>query len=71
MRHHSQAVAEVAPCADPRVQWAYFDAKGPVTSSIVLNLTGTKVAYVVNANPRGLVRVVTLGCGYGDGNCTD
>jgi hypothetical protein len=44
----------------PNVQWAYFDAAGPITSSIVLNLTGTKVAYVANSSP-ATVRVLTLG----------
>jgi hypothetical protein len=48
----------------PRVKWAYTDTAGPVTSSMVLNLTGTKVAYIANSSPATL-RVLTLGSGTG------
>ncbi len=50
--------------ATPTVQWAYSDTAGPVTSSIVLNLAGTKVAYIANSSPATL-RVLTLGASTG------
>jgi hypothetical protein len=52
------------PVPTPAVQWAYFDAAGAITSSIVLNLEGTKVAYIANSSPATL-RVLTLGAGTG------
>ncbi len=48
----------------PKVKWAYSDTAGPVTSSIVLNLAGTKVAYIANSSPATL-RVLALGAGTG------
>ncbi len=48
----------------PHVKWAYSDTAGAVTSSIVLNLAGTKVAYIANSSPATL-RVLTLGAGTG------
>ncbi len=48
----------------PKVQWAYFDAAGAITSSIVLNLSGTKVAYIANSS-RATLRVLTLGASTG------
>jgi len=48
----------------PHVHWAYSDTAGPVTSSVVLNLAGTKVAYIANSSPATL-RVLTLGPGTG------
>ncbi len=52
------------PAPTPHVQWAYSDTAGPVTSSIVLNLAGTKVAYIANSSPATL-RVLTLGASTG------
>ena len=48
----------------PTVKWAYSDTAGPITSSIVLNLAGTKVAYIANSSPATL-RVLTLGASTG------
>ena len=48
----------------PNVQWAYYDTAGVITSSTVLDLEGTKVAYIANSNPATL-RVLTLGPGTG------
>ncbi len=50
--------------ATPQVQWAYYDAASSITSSIVLNLAGTKVAYIANSSPATL-RVLTLGASTG------
>ncbi len=48
----------------PNVRWAYSDTGGAITSSITLNLAGTKVAYIANSSPATL-RVLTLGAGTG------
>ena len=59
----------VAPT--PHVKWAYSDTAGAITSSIVLNLSGTKVAYIAStdpallAKPAATLRVLTLGSGTG------
>lgn len=49
----------------PHVQWAYYDSGNPIASSLVLNLTGTKVAYVAGTGGNTSVHVVTLGAGTG------